>query len=499
MTVGIMVAEATVPHVSSMALFMLSGAVLACASWQMVRVKVKADSKRGAYAFGVSAMMLSFLMGMFMYAARYERMAGSVHPGAGSFKGIVRSMPQEKRKSWMIRLSDARRYDVVLYVGKDSAHLDAQRNVMHSVQEGDTILAIGRHVRSTASADTLFGGYLRMLLHTGACATAYVRPHDIVVAHCDGNITWRNVSARAVQKRLHELYKDNDITGEAGEVIEAVSIGRKADMSPSLRKMYARAGVSHMLALSGFHVGIIMVLFQWVLLSRFVQKRKAQFINLAALLLLWAFVMVAGASASLVRAALMCSVVIVNTLFGRTCSLLNVCVLAYVVMLCINPMSLYDISFQLSFLAVAGIAIYNTMMRGRSLSLPRWVRFFYDVVSISIVCTVFTAPISAHYFGSVSVICLVSNLAAMLFLYVLMAGTFLWWLTLCWPPLNDVVTSLVTWTASTLNAVVYSLASLPFAAISWHPGRCVTLCSYVLLAVVIYAVGLLLKRRPEMH
>ena len=286
MTLGIIAAEASVPHVSSLMLFVASGAVLACASWLMVRTKVSAGSKSGAYAFGFSAVALAFLMGMFMYTARFERMAHSVSSSTESFEGIVKNAPQEKRKSWMLRLSGARQYDVVLYVGKDKARHEAQKRMMLSLQEGDTITAIGRHVRSTTSDDAFSKGYLRMLLHTGVCATAYVRPRDICVHPCEGGITWRNVSARLLQKRLHEMYSDNNVTGEAGDVIEAVSIGRKVGLSPSLRETYAKAGVSHMLALSGFHVGVVMVLLQWVLLSRFVTLRKSRVINLVALLLL---------------------------------------------------------------------------------------------------------------------------------------------------------------------------------------------------------------------
>ncbi len=495
MTLGIMAAEASVPHVSSMTLFVACAAALACASWLMVRCKVSAGSKSGAYAFGISAMVMAFLLGMFMYTARYERMAHCVISDTEPFEGIVKDVPQEKRKSWMVRLSGARRYDVVLYVGKDMARYEEQKRMMLSVEEGDTIAAIGRHVRSTISDDAFSKGYLRMLLHTGVCATAYVRPRDLRMAPCDGSITWSSVSARLLQKRLHEVYVGNNISGEAGDVIEAVSIGRKKGLPSSLRESYAKAGVSHMLALSGFHVGVIMVLLQWVLMSRFVSRRKGQAINLFALLLLWAFVFVAGASASLVRAALMCSVAMLNAICGRTCNFFNVCTLAYVAMLCVNAMSLYDISFQLSYLAVAGIAIYNALMRDHVPSMPWLLRFVYDTVAICIVCTLFTAPMAAYHFGSVSLVCLASNLAAVPLLYVIMAGIFLWWLTLCCAPLNAMATSLVTWAASALNGVVDRMSSLPFASVAWHPGICATLCSYALLVVMVYVANALLQRR----
>lgn len=495
MTLGIIAAEASVPQVSSVMLFVASGAVLACASWLMARTKVSAGSKSGAYAFGFSAMALAFLMGMFMYTARFERMAHSVSSSTEPFEGIVKSAPQEKRKSWMVRLSGARQYDVVLYVGKDKARQEAQKRMMLSLQEGDTIIAIGRHVRSTTSDDAFSKGYLRMLLHTGVCATAYVRPRDICVNPCEGGVTWRNVSARLLQNRLHEMYSGNNVTGEAGDVIEAVSIGRKVGLSPSLREKYAKAGVSHMLALSGFHVGVIMVLLQWVLLSRFVTLRKSRVINLVALLLLWAFVLVAGSSASLVRAALMCSLVMLNAICGRTCDFFNVCTLAYVAMLCVNAMSLYDVSFQLSYLAVAGIAVYNAMMSGRMPSMPWLLRFVYDTVAISIVCTLFTAPMAAYHFGSVSLVCLVSNLAAVPLLYVIIAATFFWWLTLWCAPLNAAVGSLMTWAASALNDVVGYMASLPFSTMAWRPGWCAALCCYALLVAVAYVVNALLQKR----
>lgn len=486
MTLGIMAAEMAVPHVSSMTLFIVCCAALSCMAWQLTHTRVASSSKSGSYTFGLSAMLLSFAIGMFLYVARFERMESSVHGDEETYVGTLRGVPVEKRRSWMLRLADASRYDVVLYVVKDSACIDAQRCLMLSLQEGDTVVAHGRHVRSVARADTVSVAYARWLLHSGVCATSYVRPHELQVSRCGNSVTWHNVNARMIQRRLHGLYEEHDIDGEAGDIIEAMSIGWKSGIQEKVRRSFSRAGASHMLALSGFHVGVVVLALQCMLMFRLMRRRAGKVVNLLIVALLWMFVTVAGASPSLVRAGCMFTLMAVCAFFDRSCKPFNVCVLTYVLMLCANPMTLFEIGFQLSFLAVAGICVYGEMTRGWLSPLPRWLRALVDVVTVSVVCTLATAPLVAHCFGSVSLVSLASNLVAPLFLYVIVAGSFVWWATLCWPPLNDAVTSMLMGAASALNAIMDYLASLPFAAIEWRPGVAVTVGCYVVLAALVY-------------
>lgn len=231
------------------------------------------------------------------------------------------------------------------------------------------------------------------------------------------------------------------------------------------------------------------------MMGQIVDRRWRKFINVASLAFLWLFVLMAGLSASLVRASAMCTVVVACALAGRKVNLLNVCAFAFVVMLCFNPMSLFDVGFQLSFMSVAGIGIYVQLSRMRMPSMRKWLRPVYNTVAISMVCTMSTAPLVAYHFGCVSLVAVVSNLFAVVLVYVLLACAFLWWATLCWDAVNDMITLVLAKTTGLLNGLMEYLSSLPFAVIEWHPGALATVGSYLCLIAMVSLFTLSFERR----
>ena len=108
------------------------------------------------------------------------------------------------------------------------------------------------------------------------------------------------------------------------------------------------------------------------------------------------------------------------------------------------------------------------------------------MVAVSLISTIFTAPLVAHYFGRLTLISLLSNLILFPFVYLLMWTSILWWLFLWCDPINNLLTDLLNWTATTMNGIAEHLSSLPFATIDWHPGTLTTLLCYVLLLVLSY-------------
>lgn len=492
---GIVAAVDVAPYVSSMLLFVIGCVILACMSWCMLRSRNRMQGNNNFLPFGILSFILSFILGMFLYVSRYERMTSCTRVGKAMYEGVVKGIPKEKRKSWMIRIADAERYDVILYVGKDTLHLDEQRALMLAIQEGDTVKALAQHVYPVAIEDEAHRSYAVWLLHSGACATAYVRPSCILFKVADARLSASDINVRTIQRHLHDLYETNDINGDAGDVIEAITIGRKAGLSEHVQEVYSRAGASHLLSLSGFHVGIIMIILQSIMMGQIVDRRWRKFINVASLAFLWLFVLMAGLSASLVRASAMCTVVVACALAGRKVNLLNVCAFAFVVMLCFNPMSLFDVGFQLSFMSVAGIGIYVQLSRMRMPSMRKWLRPVYNTVAISMVCTISTAPLVAYHFGCVSLVAVVSNLFAVVLVYVLLACAFLWWATLCWDAVNDMITLVLAKTTGLLNGLMEYLSSLPFAVIEWHPGALATVGSYLCLIAMVSLFTFSFERR----
>ena len=360
---------------------------------------------------------------------------------------------------------------------------------------GDTISARVLHLNVTNHCENdTFKAYNSYLFHHGICATAYASSNQWQVKPCLGDPSILLV-AKNQQEKLHHIYDEHGINDEAGSIIEAMTIGRKTDLLADTRDAYSKAGVSHILALSGFHVGIIVLMLQFFFFGKILPLRWQWICNILIIIALWLYALLTGVSPSLVRASSMFTILLLCQFFNREVLSPNSCALAYFLMLCINPFYLHDIGFQLSFIAVGAIGILGKRLVNLCTSSPKLIHYmwFITIVAISLISTLFTAPLVAHYFGRFTPISLLSNLVLFPFVYLLMWTSILWWLFLWCDPINTFLTDVLNWTANTLNTIVEKLSSLPFATVEWHPNQLTTILCYVALLILTYYI---LRKTP---
>ena len=479
-TLGMIGANLFISHMNMVVLFILCCAVLAF-SFFLMKPSIQHDAK-----FGIVAMVLFFLIGMMLYTGKYQRIANSIPTDTTFCRGILTERPKEKAQSWALKLEQENGTHLLLYIGKNWEAPEQDSTTFASLQIGDTILANIRHLNATnLCEDQTFKIYNTNLFHQGICATAYTPHYQWLVRPCQTERTVRT-SVKALHERLHDIYDDHGINGEAGSIIEAMTIGRKANLSSDTRNAYANAGISHILALSGFHVGIIVLMIQFFFLKNIMPFRWQWISNLLIIATLWCYALLTGMSPSLVRATTMFTILLLCQSFSRENIGINSCAFAFFFMLCINPFYLHNIGFQLSFIAVGGICLYAQRITHSCPTHNPLIRFFWSLIFITFICALFTAPLVAYYFGKFTLISLVSNLIIFPFVYLLIGASILWWVFLWCEPINNVLTDLLNWTANTLNSIVERLSSLPFATIEWHPNIFTTLICYVLLLVLSY-------------
>lgn len=479
-TLGMIGANLFISHMNMVVLFILCCAVLAF-SFFLMKPSIQHDAK-----FGIVAMVLFFLIGMMLYTGKYQRIANSIPTDTTFCRGILTERPKEKAQSWALKLEQENGTHLLLYIGKNWEVPEQDSTTFASLQIGDTILANIRHLNATnLCEDQTFKIYNTNLFHQGICATAYTPHYQWLVRPCQTERTFLT-SVKALHERLHDIYDDHGINGEAGSIIEAMTIGRKANLSSDTRNAYANAGISHILALSGFHVGIIVLMIQFFFLKNIMPFRWQWISNLLIIATLWCYALLTGMSPSLVRATTMFTILLLCQSFSRENIGINSCAFAFFFMLCINPFYLHNIGFLLSFIAVGGICLYAQRITHSCPTHNPLIRFFWSLIFITFICALFTAPLVAYYFGKFTLISLVSNLIIFPFVYLLIGASILWWVFLWCEPINNVLTDLLNWTANTLNSIVERLSSLPFATIEWHPNIFTTLICYVLLLVLSY-------------
>ena len=221
-----------------------------------------------------------------------------------------------------------------------------------------------------------------------------------------------------IQKSLEKYnFQDNELA-----VINALLLGQRQDISKELIKDYQRAGAVHILAVSGLHVGVILLILSF--LFKPVEKLKyGKFIKMLIIVfLLWMFAFIAGLSASVVRAVTMFTFLAIGMSFRRK----NVVEFSFIssmfFLLLIKPMFLFDVGFQLSYLAVFGILW--TQPKIYAIWKPRFkiVDFFWQLFTVSIAAQIGILPLSIYYFQQFPGLFLASNLVIIPFLGAILIG-----------------------------------------------------------------------------
>ncbi|MDR9415691.1 MAG: DNA internalization-related competence protein ComEC/Rec2 [Gracilimonas sp.] len=218
-------------------------------------------------------------------------------------------------------------------------------------------------------------------------------------------IWWREQALTLVEKNFNE---------ETAPIAKALLIGFKQDLDSDSKQAFARSGLSHIMAVSGLHVGFIVAPF-WLIIPYFWTKKYGKILGLLSLvILLYCYAGITGFPSSVLRASVMAAFLTIGKLYNQLNNSVNFMAAAAIVLLIFNPNSLFDIGFQLSFSAVFIILLILPTIQT---VLPYWLRTrWYGkplmVVIISVVVQFGLYPLQVYYFGEIS---LVSPLANALF------------------------------------------------------------------------------------
>jgi len=231
--------------------------------------------------------------------------------------------------------------------------------------------------------------------------------------------------------RIYELFPHVH-----GSLLLGILLGNYAALPSDVQSAFKRTGTIHLLAASGYNCGVIVLIFG-LIMHRLTVPRAAT--HGLLILLLWGFAIVAGAGPSVVRATIMMTTFLAAYLLWRAPDTINTILVAVLIITAANPLSLYDVGFQLSFAAVIAIVLVMPLIdpkvgplfrpaRGSWPGLPvkaaLWsARTIVTALLLSIAAVLGTAPIAAWYFNYISIVSIVANaLVAILVILLTAAG-----------------------------------------------------------------------------
>ena len=344
-----------------------------------------------------------------------------------------------------------------------------------------TALYPGERIRCRGSVRPFRGGaesYRRLMARRGYAGTLWIAERTLLERLPDRHA---GLHRRAVE-RLSRL----PMSAGAAAVVEAMAAGERRGVTPELRTAYSRSGLSHLLAVSGLHTGIVFALVNLALWWLPLFRRGHLLKNLLAAVAVWLFVAAAGFPPSAVRAAAMCTVLQAALASASEYVGLNALAAAGFGMLVWNPNWLGDISFQLSFVAVAAILAWGVPLCRRCRTRWKGVNVVVDAYLIGFVATAATAPLVSHTFGVVPLAGLAVNPLAIALAGVVVFGGALWMLApvgFLAPAFGFVTGS----AAEGISALARLTASLPGGTADYTLGGWPTAAVYAVFALATLA------------
>lgn len=269
------------------------------------------------------------------------------------------------------------------------------------------------------------------------------------------------------EQQLHTLH----IGEQDFAVIAAMAMGDKSALSQETKEAYSISGTSHILAVSGLHIGII---FQLIILL-LGGKRRSKLTIILSTTIVWAYVIFIGFPASAVRAATMLSIYSMVLLSLRPDPTLNTLALAYIIMVLVNPFNIFDIGFQMSFLAVGSILLFYPLFFCLLSSHSNIIRAIWGLFCVSLAAQIGTLPLIVFYFGRISCYSLITSFIAIpaatlilylcVLLFILSPLTYISFLASAIEGLMQLVMNVLTSITQFINTAFRLTSMLPGASI----------------------------------
>lgn len=385
------------------------------------------------WCFGVTITALCFTGGWLGITKQFQQTIYTFPQEEAVYRVLITDTPQAKEHTYLCRTLLKEHCDsigihpidrnAILYLARDSAAAQ--------LRTGDELLVSTRISPPANNKNFDEFDYARYLMRKGICGTGYVASGKWSILSSGGRPLYlslrpdatnnhylrtsmlylRNI-ANSYREQIISLYRELGFNGDELAVLSALTIGDKTELSESIRESYSVAGASHILALSGLHIGLLYALLFFILQPVAKRGNAGRCLRSVFLIvLLWAFAFFTGFSPSVVRSVTMFSILALADVFGRQSFSLNTLAATAWFMLLCNPAWLFDVGFQLSFVAVTFILLIQQPIYHLFTIKSRIGKYVWGLMSVSIAAQLGTAPLVLFYFSRFSTHFLLTNLA----------------------------------------------------------------------------------------
>ena len=421
------------------------------------------------WLFGAGIFILLFLWGFQLAESADQK---SIFPCLNTkaiFVATLSETPVEKPNSLTCKLLVISMYDSINFVKINApAILYVEKyDRAKSLKKGDSLLLRTTFQRPSRPLNPESFNYAAFLQRKGIGATAYVSAQEWL---CTGNHQKFSLMSLAEASRnyLLQLYRKIELSKNEMAVLSALTLGYKDELEPELREDFSYAGVMHILAVSGLHVGVIYMMLQLIFSIAFRRAKSKLLSTLFTLCALWLYAFMTGLPPSVIRATTMFSLVAIGTTLNRKSQIYNTISVSAFIILLGNPNLLFDVGFQLSYTAVIGIVYFQPKINSLFKVKHRKLKWLTDLMIVSLAAQIGTLPLSLYYFHQFPNYFLVTNIIviplASMIIYLAIGFLILSPL----PFLAAIPAFILKLSLWLLNAIVGFVHDLPHVVSVWH-------------------------------
>lgn len=285
------------------------------------------------------------------------------------------------------------------------------------------------------------------------------------------------------------------ISDDEYSVAAAILLGYDDTLPTELRQKYVAAGSMHILCVSGMHVGVIFMVFSYML--GFLDKRKrGQNVTKQMLLLvmIWFYALLAGLAPSILRSTIMLSFVIVGDMIKRNGILLNSLAASAFLLLCIDPANLFNVGFLLSYCAVIGIVTLQKPIYNIFYVKPKLLDKVWEMSSVTLSAQLATVPLSIYYFYQFPTYFWLSNLFMGPISAIVITGGMVMLMVFFIPYINIGVAFCVKWMIYAMNFIVSWIETMPHAIIK---GLYINNLEFICLIIAFVLLMMLVEHKKK--
>ncbi len=353
------------------------------------------------WVYGCGVYIFLFSAGLFSTHIRQFKSAFVFPDINESYDVTITDIPQEKPNTFAFRTEvSGLNKKIICYLPKDS--------LSKTLRAGDHIIVFSKIEKFKSMGNPGEFDYARHMYNKGYAGYTFVRQDRW--EKTENTSSGLFINATKCRQKILDFYQTLKLSDNEYAILSALTLGYKDTLSNDLAESFRATGTAHILAVSGMHVGIIYFIILSFLAFIPRNSRYSWLKHVIVIFLLWSYAFIIGFPPSAVRACIMLTMFCISQMAGMRIYSLNTLFATAFLMLVWNPLWLFDLGFQLSFIAVLSMLFLLPQFSKWLRIENKYLRYIYNIFTVSLAAQIGTFPLCLYYFGTFPTYFFLTNL-----------------------------------------------------------------------------------------